>query len=57
MNYFYLKSLIGSCQLPEAWRDEWFQSGLNSVRINETSIEFKGKCVESDGHYYVFEEK
>jgi hypothetical protein len=27
------------------------------VRINETTIDFKGKCLESDGEYYLFEEK
>ncbi|EFX83288.1 hypothetical protein DAPPUDRAFT_240014 [Daphnia pulex] len=46
-----------SCQLPDAWRGTWFQSGLNTVRINETTIDFKGKCLESDGEYYLFEEK
>ncbi|KAK4036400.1 hypothetical protein OUZ56_028458 [Daphnia magna] len=45
-----------SCQLPDAWRGTWFQSGLNTVRINETTIDFKGKCLESDGEYYLFEE-
>lgn len=60
MFVFFLDiSLIttGSCQLADAWRGTWFQSGLNTVRINETSIDFKGKCLESDGNYYLFEEK
>lgn len=54
----FLFSCSGSsCQLPDAWRGTWFQSGLNTVRINETAIDFKGKCLESDGEYYLFEEK
>ena len=54
---FLFLRFISGCQLPDAWRGTWFQSGLNTVRINETSIEQKGKCLESEGEYYLFEEK
>lgn len=43
--------------MADGWKGTWFQLGLNTVRINATSIETKGRCLESEGNYFLFEEK
>ncbi|CAL4091075.1 unnamed protein product, partial [Meganyctiphanes norvegica] len=37
------------CSLPRDWHGQWFHSGFHHpITINETSINFKGVCLDSD---------
>ena len=49
--------LTGTCQLNESWRGSWFQSGFDNIHINSTSIDVKGRCLESDRDYFLFEDR
>lgn len=51
-NYF----ISGTCNLNASWKGMWFQSGLPSIRIDEGSIQTKGKCIDNEGDYYLFED-
>ncbi|KAH0535438.1 hypothetical protein KQX54_016430 [Cotesia glomerata] len=47
-----LVRVSGSCQFPESWRGQWFQSGKpSSVTINATTFGEK-TCIENNGDMY-----
>ncbi|XP_039295672.1 uncharacterized protein LOC111057455 [Nilaparvata lugens] len=46
-----------SCTFPEDWAGRWFQSGVRTVIINSTSIQYKGNCIQSEGDKFLIEDK
>ncbi|OXA40598.1 uncharacterized protein LOC110860671 [Folsomia candida] len=43
------------CQLPGRWEGNWFQSGVHqTISINSSFINIKGKCLENDGDKFLF---
>ena len=40
--------------MPKELHGSWFQSGLSTVKINATAIDVKGKCLDTDGDYFLF---
>lgn len=48
----------GQCRLPSGWEGTWFQSGVaHHVLVNRTAVSTKGRCLESSGDKFLFEDR
>lgn len=58
INYLNFFSFPGACQFKKSWQGRWFQSGVPSyLLINSSYIETKGECYEEEGDKYLVYEK